>query len=101
MSAFTHDVEVIELTEAELADFGRLVQFSCHAEMQHKLASWLSRVPGPQPCSVQEFAQRQVQKMWRAQLRVLAGKVPREVMTGELDQLIVLGGDPVVCAKTG
>jgi hypothetical protein len=70
MRRFTHDVETVELTHDELSRYSSIVQSACHISEQHKVSCLLSAIPGPQPVWAQDYAESQVELMWRSEARL-------------------------------
>lgn len=70
MDGYTYDAESVELSEDEHVAFGQLVRYSCMPDSQNQISCFLALITRPQGTSVQEFISRQVEKMWRTELRV-------------------------------
>jgi hypothetical protein len=70
MRAFRHDVESVELSEAEVAAFAHLVADLCHLPEQHRMAIFLASVTEPQIGTTCDVAQRQALRMWRTGARL-------------------------------
>lgn len=72
MEEFRYDLESTELTDGELASFCEIVLYACLPESQNRVSCFLSLIGRPQGISVLDFVSRQVEKMWRTDIRVLA-----------------------------
>jgi hypothetical protein len=70
MEGYTFDVESIDLTGDEMRDFATIVRYTCLPASQNQLSCFLAMIERPQGTSVQEFVSRQVEKMWRTDIRV-------------------------------
>ncbi len=70
MNRFTFDLETVELSDEECADYGRLVDDLCNRTDQRRLSVYLGAVTRPQSGGICDIAAHVAGKMWRAEARL-------------------------------
>jgi hypothetical protein len=70
VNRFTHDLETVELSDEECADYGRLVDDLCNRPDQRRLSVYLGAVTRPQSGGTCDIAAHVARRMWREQARL-------------------------------
>jgi hypothetical protein len=70
VSAFTYDVECVDLTPAECVAFSQLVTGTCRREVQRSLSAILASVTRPYPETTIDAVQGQARWMWKTAIRM-------------------------------